>query len=25
VWTADADLILERVRKVCERTSNSGH
>jgi transposase len=25
VWTADADLILERVKKVCERTSNSGH
>jgi hypothetical protein len=25
VWTADADLILERVKKVCERISNSGH
>jgi transposase len=25
VWTADADLILNRVKKVCERTSNSGH
>jgi transposase len=25
VWTADADLILERVKKVCERTCNSGH
>ena len=25
VWTADADLILERVKTVCERTSNSGH
>jgi transposase len=25
VWTANADLILERVKKVCERTSNSGH
>src|SRR3954451_20385277 len=25
VWTADADLILERVKKVCERTSDSGH
>jgi transposase len=25
VWTANADLILERVRKVCERISNSGH
>lgn len=24
VCTADADLILERVHKVCERTSNSG-
>jgi hypothetical protein len=24
VWTADADLILDRVRKVCERTCNSG-
>jgi transposase len=25
VWTADADRILSRVRKVCERTSGSGH
>ena len=25
VWTADADLILRRVQKVCERTCNSGH
>jgi transposase len=25
VWTADADLILNRVKGVCERTSNSGH
>ncbi|QDT14611.1 IS630 family transposase [Alienimonas californiensis] len=25
VWTADADLILDRVRRRCERTSNSGH
>jgi transposase len=25
VWTADADLILDRVKKVCERISNSGH
>jgi transposase len=25
VWTADADLILNRVKRVCERTSNSGH
>jgi transposase len=25
VWTADADMILDRVQKVCERTSNSGH
>ncbi len=24
-WTADADLILERVKKVIERTSDSGH
>lgn len=24
-WTADADLILDRVRKRCERTSNSRH
>ena len=24
-WTATADLILERVKNVCERTSNSGH
>ena len=25
VWTANADLILGRVKKVCERISNSGH
>lgn len=25
VWTANADLILNRVKKVCERISNSGH
>ncbi len=25
VWTADADAILERLKKVCERTSDSGH
>lgn len=25
VWTADADLILKRVKRVCERISNSGH
>ena len=25
VWTADADPILNRVKKVCERTSDSGH
>ena len=25
VWTTDADLILDRVRRRCERTSNSGH
>lgn len=24
-WTASADLILEKVAKVCERISNSGH
>ena len=24
-WTADADLILDRVKKVCKRTSDSGH
>jgi transposase len=25
LWTADADLILRKVQKVCERISNSGH
>jgi transposase len=25
VWTADAELILNRVQRVCERTSNSPH
>jgi transposase len=25
VWTADADTILERLKRVCERTSDSGH
>ena len=25
VWTAGADLILNRVKGVCERISNSGH
>ena len=25
VWTADADLILGKVRRLCERISNSGH
>jgi transposase len=25
VWTADADLILSRIKKVIERTSESGH
>jgi hypothetical protein len=25
VWTADADLILGRIKRVCERTSDSGH
>ncbi len=24
-WTADADLILNRVKKVIERVSDSGH
>lgn len=24
-WTASADLILERVTDICERTSDSGH
>jgi transposase len=25
VWTADADLILGKVQRVCQRISNSGH
>ena len=25
VWTATADQILERVKRLCERISNSGH
>lgn len=25
VWTADADLILSRVKKICKRINNSGH
>jgi transposase len=25
LWTAEAELILSRVKKVCERISNSGH
>ena len=25
VWTADADLILGKVERLCKRTSNSGH
>jgi transposase len=25
VWTANADLILKKVEKVCKRISNSGH
>jgi transposase len=25
VWAADADTILERIKRVCERTSDSGH
>jgi transposase len=24
-WTADADSILDRIKRVCERTSGSGH
>jgi transposase len=24
-WTADADSILERLKRVCQRTSDSGH
>lgn len=24
-WVADADSILDRIKKVCERTSDSGH
>jgi len=24
VWTADADLILGKVQRLCERISNSG-
>jgi transposase len=24
-WTADADLILSRVKAICERTADSGH
>lgn len=24
-WTANADLILKKIEKVCQRTSNSGH
>lgn len=24
-WTATADMILERVKNICERISNSGH
>ena len=24
-WVADADSILDRVKRVCERTSDSGH
>jgi transposase len=24
-WTATADLILKKIEKVCQRTSNSGH
>lgn len=25
VWTADANAILDRIKRVCERTSDSGH
>ena len=25
VWTADADLILGKIERFCERISNSGH
>lgn len=25
VWTADADMILGKVQRLCERISNSGH
>src|SRR5690242_3381540 len=25
VWTADADMILGKVGRLCERISNSGH
>jgi len=24
-WVADADAILARIKKICERTSDSGH
>jgi transposase len=25
VWTADADLILGKIQRLCERISNSAH
>lgn len=25
VWTADGDMILGKIQRLCERTSNSGH
>jgi len=25
IWTADADSILDRIKTVCQRTSDSGH
>ena len=25
IWTADADAILDRIKRVCERTSDAGH
>jgi hypothetical protein len=25
IWTAEADLILGKVQRLCERINNSGH
>jgi putative transposase len=25
IWTADADLILSKVQRLCKRISDSGH